>query len=74
MLQKISLTGFGIATFFVALVLIRPAMGAIVGWIFGVVFPETFGIVLGWAGLDLSPWQFGAFWGFLTGFIHGESK
>ncbi len=55
--------------------LVTTAVGAFVGGIVGMVFPETMSLMLTALGLKAAaPWQFGAMCGFVGGFFKSSSK
>lgn len=52
------------------LVLAGTLMGALAGWVVGLFFSETILGILGQIGIhNISMWQFGAFMGFVGGFL-----
>lgn len=65
-----SVTVVGIVLFFVCL--IGTVMGALAGWIVGLVFPETLGLLAKMLNVDAAPWQLGAILGFIGGFFRSS--
>jgi hypothetical protein len=73
MMEKIA-TSFGLIVISVAgifaFVVFGTALGAIAGWIVGLFFGETIlGILSQFGVRNITMWQFGAFMGFVGGFL-----
>lgn len=72
-MDKLATMFGGVALFFggvFLMVIFGTLMGAVAGWIVGLFFGETILSILGQLGVrNVTMWQFGAFMGFVGGFL-----
>jgi len=53
--------------------LIGVLVGAFAGWVVGMAFPDTMGLLAQMLHIEAAPWQLGAIFGFVGGFFRSTS-
>jgi predicted cobalt transporter CbtA len=62
-----------VGAIFLAILIIAPLFGGVVGWIFATVFPESFRVLQRIVAIDATGFEFGAVLGFIAGFFRSAN-
>lgn len=60
---------FGLISLFAGLVLLISITGAFMGWVVGLVFPNTMQLLADMLRITAEPWQLGLIFGFVGSFL-----
>jgi hypothetical protein len=69
------MAALGLIFLAIILIFLSPLIGIIVGafagWVVGLFFPDTLGLISQMLHIEAAPWQLGAIFGFIGGFFRG---